>query len=154
MAQRLTVVALGLLHAAAGDVPAMPNIGYLLKGYDIMFGNPIVDSKLLVDPGFREVVFDTVYDGDSLTSDNRYLQPKGTSVVTCAGSCTMDYTSTEIMGASSYQNTLSEKVTVTAEGYESSRPRQSTRQWRMERPLTMTCTITVRRTAVRTPLTR
>jgi hypothetical protein len=34
----------------------LPNIGYLGRGYDILFGNPL-PSGLPLDPGYRDPIF-------------------------------------------------------------------------------------------------
>ena len=52
----------------------MRNIGYVLSGYDIWFGNPLATGNQLVDPGFRRQIFAATYT-NSLTADNRYCVP-------------------------------------------------------------------------------
>ena len=47
----------------------MNNIGYVMSGYDIYFGNPIPLYDV-VDPGTRSFVFAAEYSGD-VTPDNR-----------------------------------------------------------------------------------
>ena len=47
----------------------MSNIGYVMSGYDIYFGNPIPLYDI-VDPGTRSLVFSTEYLGD-MTPDYR-----------------------------------------------------------------------------------
>ncbi|BAM40814.1 uncharacterized protein TOT_030000076 [Theileria orientalis strain Shintoku] len=37
-------------------VKKIPSLEYLGCGYDILFGNPLTDSQLLVDPGFRDPI--------------------------------------------------------------------------------------------------
>ena len=49
----------------------MRNIGYLMKGYDIYFGNPLSEVS---DPGFRDPIFKAEYDGTT-TPDGRYCVP-------------------------------------------------------------------------------
>ena len=51
------------------DSPKMNNIGYVMSGYDIYFGNPIPIYDI-VDPGTKSLVFAAEYNGD-LTPDNR-----------------------------------------------------------------------------------
>ena len=51
----------------------MKNIGYILSGYDLWFGNPLAVEQT-VDPGFRGQIFAAHY-GDTLTADNRYCVP-------------------------------------------------------------------------------
>jgi hypothetical protein len=97
----------------------MPNIGYLLAGYDIMYGNPMpTDGQALVDPGFRQPVFAADYTDSPLTPDQRYLIPKGTTATDCSGSCSLHFQSTEIMGTHSYQSSLEVKAEVSAGGWD------------------------------------
>ena len=49
----------------------MRNIGYLMKGYDIYFGNPLSGVS---DPGMRDPIFEASYDGRT-TPDGRYCVP-------------------------------------------------------------------------------
>ena len=56
----------------------MKNIGYILSGYDLWFGNPLAVEQT-VDPGFRGQIFAAHY-GDTLTADNRYCVPGKTLI--------------------------------------------------------------------------
>ena len=96
---------------------AMPNIGNLFKGYDIMYGNPLPTGQLVVDPGFRQPVFQASYASGSLTPDQRYKQPDGTDITSCSGACSMDFDAQEIAGVSSYSKALEEKTKVSGSGW-------------------------------------
>eukprot|EP00921_Rhytidocystis_pertsovi_P009215 GHVQ01014818.1.p1 GENE.GHVQ01014818.1~~GHVQ01014818.1.p1 ORF type:complete len:592 (+),score=60.43 GHVQ01014818.1:170-1945(+) len=56
-----------------------PCIHYLGIGYDVVFGNPLGDPVLMVDPGFRDPVvqltWSTDLDSGGVTNDLRTLQP-------------------------------------------------------------------------------
>eukprot|EP00756_Hemistasia_phaeocysticola_P025558 Hpha_TRINITY_DN16011_c5_g6::TRINITY_DN16011_c5_g6_i1::g.119658::m.119658 len=107
----------GVSVALATSVPVpMPNIGTLFNGYDIMFGNPVPTEGLPVDPGYRQPVFNATYSG-SVTPDQRYLQPDGTVVSSCSGTCTMSFQSSELAGTHSYQSSLETKVSVSGGGW-------------------------------------
>jgi len=88
----------------------MPNIGYVLSGYDIYKGNPIRKGK--PDPGFRYPIFRAVYEEGNLTPDNRFKEPNGMSIQSCDGTCVLDFKSSLISGSKSYRKELSNKVSV------------------------------------------
>jgi len=90
--------------------PTMPNIGYLFRGYNLMFGNPLPTEGATIDPGFRQPIFKAAYKSHKVTPDNRYIQPDGTSIQDCGGSCSMSFQTKEIMDAKSYQSSLENKV--------------------------------------------
>merc|ERR1712096_381202 len=92
------------------EPPTMPNIGYLFRGYNLMFGNPLPTEGANVDPGFRQPIFKAVYKSHKVTPDNRYLQPDGTSIQDCGGSCSMSFQTKEIMDAKDYQSSLENRV--------------------------------------------
>ena len=52
----------------------MRNIGYLFRGYDIYFGNPITTHNV-VDSGYQASIFEAVYEGGTTTDDSRYCIP-------------------------------------------------------------------------------
>ena len=77
----------------------MPNLGFLLSGYDLMFGNPLPTSAsgvLTSDPGFRLPIFASDFSKGQTTQDNRYLVPNGMSFRSCAGTCSLSFTSSLI----------------------------------------------------------
>ena len=51
------------------DAPRMNNIGYMMSGYDIYYGNP-KPTYDIADPGFRALIFAAEYNGD-MTPDYR-----------------------------------------------------------------------------------
>ena len=79
----------------------MPNIGYVLDGYDIYFGNPARTgvSGSTPDPGFRgQPIFASSYEKKGVTPDGRFLIPDGMNVISCAGDCAMQFTSKSMSG--------------------------------------------------------
>ena len=96
----------GLSH---NDPRKMPNIGYILRGYDILLGNPM-STIASTDPGFcLQPIFSAKYSG-KVTADQRYSIPDGMEVLSCVGKCSMTFGSTLIEGASSYMSSLDVKV--------------------------------------------
>ena len=78
----------------------MPNIGYILDGYDIFYGNPLTTgtSAAIPDPGFRlQTIFKAVYSGN-VTPDQRYVVPDGMEIRSCSGDCRMMFGSSKIAG--------------------------------------------------------
>ena len=53
----------------------MSNIGTLLKGYNILYGNPY-QTDASVDPGFRYDIFIAKYNG-KVTADGASILPEG-----------------------------------------------------------------------------
>ena len=94
------------------DAPKeMPNIDYILGGYNIFFGNPL-NTQAVTDPGFQgQPIFSAKYSG-KLTADERYSIPDGINVLICAGKCSMDFGSSFVSGETSYQSSLDIKVTI------------------------------------------
>ena len=89
----------------------MPNIGYILRGYDILLGNPM-STTASTDPGFRlQPIFSAKYNSGKVTADQRYNIPDGTEVLSCVGKCSMTFGSSLVAGASSYTSSLDIKVT-------------------------------------------
>ena len=89
----------------------MPNIGYILRGYDILLGNPM-STTASTDPGFcMQPIFSAKYNSGKVTADQRYNIPDGTEVLSCVGKCSMTFGSSLVAGASSYTSSLDIKVT-------------------------------------------
>jgi len=101
----------------ASNPGTMPNIGYVFSGYDIFYGNPLTVSGLPVDPGFRQPIFQASYGNNATTADQRYLQPDGTFIRGCSGSCSLSFGSIEMSGLKKYQQSLERKVSLSVEGY-------------------------------------
>merc|ERR1712061_38676 len=97
----------------SGEAVVMNNIGYLFKGYDIMRGNPLPVVGLSQDPGYRQPIFEATYKSGSKTADERYLQPDGTTITDCSGTCSLSFQTDEISGSKSYQDSLSSKASFT-----------------------------------------
>ena len=86
----------------------MPNIGYLLAGYDLYAGNPMpMDTNL--DPGFRSAVFEAEYK-ESTTPDSLYCTPEGLSFTSCDDACSINFDSRIILGRKAYSEGLHAKV--------------------------------------------
>ena len=94
------------------DTKKMPNIGYILRGYDIFLGNPM-STMASTDPGFcMQTIFSAKYNLGKVTADQRYSIPDGTEVLSCVGKCSMTFGSSLVAGARSYQSSLDIKVTI------------------------------------------
>ena len=98
----------------------MPNIGYVLDGYDVYFGNPSRTgvSGSVPDPGFRnQPIFEAKYSKGKVTPDGRFLVPDGMNIISCAGDCTMSFTSKKMSGIESYASHLDVKASVEGSGW-------------------------------------
>lgn len=93
-----------------GSIPKMNNIGYLLKGYDVFYGNPMPTGGTLEDPGYRQMIFDAKYSGRK-TSDERYQVPDGVEIEK-AESCSYTFGSSFITGQKSYSESLGIKASI------------------------------------------
>jgi hypothetical protein len=94
-------------------VMPMPNIDKIGAGYDIFFANPHAIGT--IDPGFRSPVYNlTIYNGNRLTPDKRYLVSEGVDV-TRSHACKTSFTTTDIYGTASYAKTL--RVGVSSEHF-------------------------------------
>ena len=86
----------------------MPNIGYLLAGYDLYAGNPMpMDTNS--DPGFKSAIFEAKYKG-STTPDSLFCIPEGLSFISCDDSCQINFDSRIILGRKAYSEGLQAKV--------------------------------------------
>ena len=86
----------------------MPNIGYLLAGYDLYAGNPMpMDTN--PDPGFRSGIFEAEYK-ESTTQDSLFCTPEGLSFISCDDSCQINFDSRIILGRKAYLEGLQAKV--------------------------------------------
>ena len=86
----------------------MPNIGYLLAGYDLYAGNPMpMDSN--PDPGFRSNIFEAEYK-ESTTQDSLFCTPEGLSFISCDDTCQINFDSRIILGKKPYSEGLKLKV--------------------------------------------
>ncbi len=87
----------------------MPNIDKLGSAYDIIYANPHALGS--IDPGFREPVYNlSVYSG-KLTPDQRFAVPDGTQV-SVGRTCALSFCSSEVLGGSSYCNSLKASIKV------------------------------------------
>ena len=89
----------------------MNNIGYVLAGYDIYFGNP-KSTEEEIDPGYRLPIFQAEYKG-SASQDTRHCIPEGMSVLSCRGSCLLEFSTTRINSTKTYLKNLQNSVGVT-----------------------------------------
>ena len=80
----------------------MNNLGYVLRGYDIYFGNPSSVKKGTPDPGFKDPIFKADYKQSRTSEDGRYLVPKGMSMLSCENTCSMNFNSEKIAGTHSF----------------------------------------------------
>ena len=81
------------------------NIGYVLSGYNIYYGNPIVTRPASIDPGHRLPIFKANYEGGT-TQDQEHCTPEGMSVLDCGGTCIFDFSTTIIKSTKTYLDTL------------------------------------------------
>lgn len=91
----------------------MPNIGFLLRGYDLMKGNPTPtssDGVAKTDPGFQLPIFDATYSALKKTPDLRYNIPDNVEAVSCSGGCNLNFVSETIESSQEYIDRLSTKV--------------------------------------------
>lgn len=98
----------------------MPNIGYVLDGYDIYFGNPARTgvSGSVPDPGFKhQPIFEASYSEGNVTPDGRFKIPDGMDVISCGGDCSMQFTSKSMSGLQSYTSSLDVKASVEGSGW-------------------------------------
>ena len=93
----------------------MPNIGYVLDGYDIIYGNPLKTSPT-PDPGFRQSIFQATYSG-KITPDQLYTVPDGMEIKSCSGTCSTTFGSSLISGTKSYKSLLDMKTSADFGGF-------------------------------------
>lgn len=87
----------------------MNNIGYLMKGYNLIQGNPMDPDQL--DPGFASKIFETTYEQNKKTSDQRWNIPDNIEIV-AKPTCSSSYSSETLSTQSDYQKSLQAKVAV------------------------------------------
>ena len=80
----------------------MNNLGYVLRGYDIYFGNPNMVKKGSPDPGYKDPIFKAVYQQSKTSPDGRYAVPKGMSILSCENTCSLNFNSERITGTHSF----------------------------------------------------
>ena len=85
------------------------NIGFVLSGYNIYFGNPIVTRPATIDPGYRLPIYKAEYNG-STTQDQQHCIPEGMSVLSCGGTCVFDFSTTKMNSTKTYLDTLTLKA--------------------------------------------
>jgi len=103
------VSAMNLSSGSTGGATKMPNLDYVLTGYDIFRGNPTSNDGL-PDPGFRNQIFKATTAEGRKTADGRYEIPNGMFVRSCSGTCQMTFSSSLIAGTKSYKRELETKV--------------------------------------------
>ncbi len=89
------------------------NIGYLLRGYGILEGNPLDPTRF--DPGFKSKIFQATYEKNSMTSDGRFKIPDNVDIfskVACSSSFSSETVSTE----ADYQRSLMAKASISVSG--------------------------------------
>lgn len=84
------------------NIKVIPNIEHLFHGYDLLHGNPIVDTKEGRDPGVSRLpIFAPSFDRGLTTSDQKYLIPDGMTFLKTVG-CKIDFISSENRNEKSY----------------------------------------------------
>ncbi len=91
----------------------MNNIGYLMKGYNLLLGNPMDPERL--DPGFASKIFETTYEDNKKTSDRKWTTPDNVEII-AKPVCSSSYTSETLSTQSDYQKSLQAKVGVSGSG--------------------------------------
>ena len=95
-----------LPKSKVNDIKVIPNTDYLFHGYNLLYGNPIVDPKDGRDPGVSRLpIFKSTFDRGLTTSDQKYLIPDGMSFLKIV-SCNIDFISSENRNEASYINDL------------------------------------------------
>ena len=89
----------------------MPNIEYVLRGYNILKGNPLSTGSSY-DPGFQEYIFKRTYENQR---KDRKRVPDHVNVAVTE-SCNYDFSSDTLSTMSDYQSSLKMKATVEGEG--------------------------------------
>ena len=88
----------------------MPNIDYLVRGYNILYGNPISDPATGTDPGIRIIpTFMANCDSGMTTSDGKWAVPDGLFFLITV-SCLIEFDSEESRSSLSYMNSLTNEV--------------------------------------------
>jgi len=88
----------------------LPNIGYLGRGYNIVFGNP-QPTQTLGDPGYVDSLFDLRYTLNRTTADGRFIIPDTTDVVQVRA-CSYQTQTDNVYGETSYMESLKTSVSV------------------------------------------
>ena len=84
----------------------MPNIDYLVRGYYILYGNPISDPATGKDPGIRIIPnFMANYGSGMTTSDGKWAVPDSLFFLIIV-SCLIEFDSEESRSSLSYMNSL------------------------------------------------
>lgn len=113
----------------------LPNIGYIGRGYDLVYGNPLAttdNANFGVDPGLRTgAIFELFYNEHRTTPDGRHEIPDNVDVIMDL-SCNCDVSSNETFGQTSYveklKNSISVKGSYLAGSFTGSADFQSTTQ--------------------------
>lgn len=91
------------LTPLAKTLPTLTNVDYVLRGYNILRGNPIA-TGYEADPGFDNTIFEAIY-SDATTGDLRYRIPDGYSVFS-KPICIIDFLSDYFVNEKTYQEEL------------------------------------------------
>ena len=88
----------------------MPNIDNIFHGYNFLYGNPVVDPQVGLDPGVsRMPIFKATFDQGLSTPNQRYLIPDGMSFLK-AVSCRVDFNSVQDRREEAYIKSLANTV--------------------------------------------
>ena len=101
-------VPLSIKQRVDEDLKPMPNIDYLILGYNVLYGDPIVINPIEGhDPGYRFIpIFQATYIEGLTTADKRWLVPDGYFVHE-AKSCRIEFNSMESRSEQSYIDAMS-----------------------------------------------
>ena len=91
----------------------LPNIDYLLFGYNLIKGNP-VPSRVARDKGFTSQIFKSTYILQETTSDLEYRIPDHLDAYEAEG-CVMQFSSRSIFSEQEYQTDLRAHVGISGE---------------------------------------
>ncbi|ORM40882.1 uncharacterized protein BXIN_1761 [Babesia sp. Xinjiang] len=98
-----------------GDVLSPNGLEYLGAGYDLLKGNPLGDTVILLDPGYRASIIQMHWrnDGEGFSNSREYIQPKGAWVRPYI-SCHKGETISDVGKSQSFTDVLSVDAEVSA----------------------------------------
>eukprot|EP00371_Babesia_bovis_P001586 XP_001610233.1 mac/perforin domain containing protein [Babesia bovis T2Bo] len=103
------------INEEINDVESPSGLEYLGAGYDLLKGNPMGDTIILLDPGYRASVVQMHWrdDAEGLSNSRHFIQPKGAWVRPYT-SCHKGETISEVAKTQSLDNVLSADASVSA----------------------------------------
>ena len=103
----------------AATLETLPNVGFMLSGYNILKGNPLATStnrKAGSDPGFAQPVFASSFSQCATTGDRRFAIPDGTQLLSCSGTCSLSFSSSIIETTAQYSDRLAVRASLSGSG--------------------------------------